>query len=161
APFLSADLVPFSMFCPERILSMLLWLRRWVRRNGFSIASSRRRGQRSRPMLEALETRTLPATFTVSSTADAGAGSLRQAILDANKNPGSDQIIFNLGGGGAQPISPASALPMLAGPVVLDATTQPGFAGTPLIELNGAGAGADGLVLGGSGAVVRGLIINR
>ena len=36
------------------------------------------------PCLEALEDRCLPSTFTVLNTADGGAGSLRQAILDAN-----------------------------------------------------------------------------
>ena len=43
---------------------------------------------------EQLETRALLAVFTVSSTADAGAGSLRQAILDANGAAGADQIVF-------------------------------------------------------------------
>jgi hypothetical protein len=36
-----------------------------------------------------------PQTFTVSSTADAGADTLRQAILDANANPGDDTIVFS------------------------------------------------------------------
>ena len=46
---------------------------------------------------------------------------------------------------------------------MLDATTQPGFAGAPIIELNGAaaGAGADGLTLLGGNSTVRGLVINR
>ncbi len=35
------------------------------------------------------------ATFTVTITNDSGAGSLRQAILDANSNPGSDLISFD------------------------------------------------------------------
>ncbi len=35
------------------------------------------------------------ATFTVTSTADGGVGSLRQAIIDANASPGSDQILFD------------------------------------------------------------------
>src|SRR5437016_14607674 len=34
------------------------------------------------------------ATFTVSNTSDSGAGSLRQAILNANATPGADEIIF-------------------------------------------------------------------
>lgn len=34
------------------------------------------------------------ATYTVSSSADSGAGTLRQAILDANANPGADNIVF-------------------------------------------------------------------
>src|SRR6185295_18383133 len=36
-------------------------------------------------------------TFVVTNTDDAGSGSLRQAILDANANPGSDLITFNIG----------------------------------------------------------------
>jgi hypothetical protein len=36
------------------------------------------------------------ATFTVSNTNNAGAGSLRQAILDANSTPGADIIVFTL-----------------------------------------------------------------
>ena len=37
-------------------------------------------------------------TYTVTSTADSGAGTLRQAILDANANPGADTIAFNITG---------------------------------------------------------------
>ena len=36
------------------------------------------------------------ATFTVTRTADAGSGSLRQALLDANALPGADTILFRL-----------------------------------------------------------------
>src|SRR5262245_41737675 len=46
------------------------------------------------PRLEVLECRTLPSTFTVLDLADSGPGSLRQAVLDANGNPGADQIGF-------------------------------------------------------------------
>ena len=48
------------------------------------------------------------ATFTVTSTSDSGAGSLRQAILDANANPGSDTIVFAIPGSGVQTITAAS-----------------------------------------------------
>jgi hypothetical protein len=41
-----------------------------------------------RPQLEAFEARLLMATFPVLNTADSGAGSLRQAILDANAASG-------------------------------------------------------------------------
>ncbi len=47
-------------------------------------------------------------TYTVTSTADSGAGSLRQAILDANTNPGADTIVFNIVGSGVQTIAPTS-----------------------------------------------------
>src|SRR5262245_23777340 len=47
-----------------------------------------------RPMLEELERRLAPATFLVSNLNDSGGGSLRQAILDANSNPGADLVQF-------------------------------------------------------------------
>ena len=57
-----------------------------------------RRAQRGLE-LEPLEDRQLLATFTVLNTNDAGPGSLRQAILDANATPGLDAINFNIGAG--------------------------------------------------------------
>src|SRR5947207_15931209 len=46
----------------------------------------------------------LACTFTVTNTNDSGAGSLRQAILDANANLGTDSICFSVPGGGVQTI---------------------------------------------------------
>ncbi len=46
------------------------------------------------PRLDVLEDRTLLSTYTVTSLADSGAGSLRQAILDSNAHPGADTIVF-------------------------------------------------------------------
>src|SRR5262245_12432318 len=46
------------------------------------------------PRLEAMEDRTVPSTFTVRNLLDSGAGSLRQAVLDANASPGADLIRF-------------------------------------------------------------------
>lgn len=66
-------------------------------------------------------------TYTVTTTADSGAGSLRQAITDANANAGADDIVFNIPGGGPWSITVSSALPNLTGPTVIDGTTQPGF----------------------------------
>ncbi len=102
------------------------------------------------------------AMFTVSSTNDAGPGSLRQAILDANSNPGLDDIVFNLSGA-ALTISPASALPAITDPVTIDGTTQPGAASPAPVELNGASAGTavDGLRIWAGNSTVRGLVINR
>ncbi|MFL6255865.1 MAG: Calx-beta domain-containing protein, partial [Pyrinomonadaceae bacterium] len=91
--------------------------------------------------------------------------SLREAILTANSTPGQVELItFGIGsGGGQQTISPTSALPSITDPVTIDGTTQLGFSGSPLIELNGAGAGAvtAGLDINASGSTVRGLVINR
>ncbi len=101
-------------------------------------------------------------TFTVTTTAATGTGSLAQAILDANANPGADFIAFDIGTT-AKTITSAVALPEITEAVTLDGTTQPGFAGSPLIELNGssAPAGTTGLVLTAPGSTIRGLVINR
>jgi len=103
------------------------------------------------------------ATLTVTSTADSGAGSLRQAILDANANAGADVIVFAIPGTGVQTISPASAMPEITDPVTIDGTTQSGYAGAPLIELDGAGAGQGvaGLDISAGGTTLRGLAIGR
>lgn len=104
------------------------------------------------------------ATFSVTNTNDSGAGSLRQAIIDANNTTAADTITFSIGSGHQQ-IVPASALPPITQPVTIDGTTQPIFSSAPLIELsgNGAGAGAIGLRITGNGAgsTIKGLIINR
>jgi hypothetical protein len=100
-------------------------------------------------------------TFTVTNTNNSGAGSLRQAIIDSNNNPGADTITFAIGSG-LQTISPSADLPGIIGPVTIDGTTQPGFGGTPIIEINGSGTGSGiGLKVAGGSSVIRGLIVNR
>lgn len=102
-------------------------------------------------------------SFVVTNTNNHGAGSLRQAILDANATAGLDNITFNIPGPGVQTINLLVALPGITDPVAIDATTQPGFAGSPLIELNGAsaGSGANGFMITGGGCTIRGFAINR
>src|SRR5205807_1325987 len=70
-------------------------------------------------------------TFLVTNTGDGGLGSLRQAITDANTQGGTDIIAFRIPGSGIHTIAPTSALPTVADPVVLDATTQPGYSNQP------------------------------
>ncbi len=103
------------------------------------------------------------ATFVVTTTADAGPGSLRQAILDANAAVlPPHNINFAIPGAGVQTIAPLSILPNINVPTIIDGATQPGFAGTPLIEINGANAGAvSGFRVLAGGSTLRGLIINR
>ena len=98
--------------------------------------------------------------------------SLREAILATNSSAnvgGPDRIYFNIASSGVQTINAGStglgALPQITGAVAIDGTTERGFAGTPIVELNGtsAGAGASGLTLaaGSSGSTIEGLVINR
>src|SRR5512133_2661266 len=89
-----------------------------------------------RPQLESLEPRTLAAAFVVTSANDAGPGSLRQAILSANAALGADTVSFAVGVGRVT-IAPLTALPAVTDALTLDASTQPGYAGVPLVELTG------------------------
>jgi len=80
----------------------------------------------------------VPQIFTVTNTADAGAGSLRQAILDANENTGADTIAFNIPGSDSGcnavthvcTIKPTAAnaatWPRVTSPVTIDGYSQPG-----------------------------------
>ncbi|MEP6946149.1 MAG: NosD domain-containing protein, partial [Acidobacteriota bacterium] len=90
-----------------------------------------------------------------------GKCTLRAAIQEANAHAGTDTIQFAIGTG-LQTITPATALPDISESVTIDATTQPGYVGVPLIELNGGmiGSSHDGLyfLLAGN-SIVRGLII--
>jgi hypothetical protein len=65
-------------------------------------------------------------TYTVTTTADSGAGSLRQAITDANANPGPDTVAFSIVGSGVQSIAIVTALPEITSPVTIDGYTQSG-----------------------------------
>ncbi len=124
----------------------------------------RRAGLRGcKPRVEQVEARRLLATFTVLNVADAGPDSLRQAIIDANTAPGLDDIRFNIPGAGPLTIIPLTALPTVSDPVVIDGTTQPGFAGRPVVELNGSSPTffGNGLTISAPGSTVRGLAINR
>ena len=124
-----------------------------------------KKSQPFQPDFHGLEKRMMPTTFMVMNTSDSGAGSLRQAILNSNATPGSNTITFDIGPSGSQQtISPLTALPSITVPVFIDGGSQPGYTGTPLIELDGAsaGSGVSGLVLatGSSSSQVSGLVVS-
>ncbi len=85
--------------------------------------------------------------------------SLREAIELANANPGTDTITFQIPGSGPYIIQPLTVLPTITDPVVLDGTSQTGFPGTPIIQINGGGLAGAGLTLGtgSSGSTVKGM----
>jgi hypothetical protein len=115
--------------------------------------------------------------FTVTNTADSGPGSLRQAISDANANPGPATIAFTIPGTGVHTISPINGLDPITNAITIDGYTQLGSSANTLpngdnavllIELDGEfitgtpyGQFPYGLLVAGSGTIIRGLVINR
>lgn len=91
--------------------------------------------------IEALEERRLLTVFSVGTNADSGAGSLRQAILDANSTPGADTVNFQIGSGAAT-ITLDTPLPAISEQLTIDGCTQPGYAGSPLIWIAGSAGSA-------------------
>ena len=80
-------------------------------------------------------------SFVVNTTADEfgffnGTTSLREAMTSANAHPGPATITFALPAGSTT-IQLLSPLPAIINPLVIDGTSQPGFAGIPLIDLAG------------------------
>jgi titin len=129
------------------------------------------RGRRSarlarsyQPFLERLEDWVLPTTYTVITAADSGTGSLRDMITQANNNPGLDTINFNIPGSGVHVIAvQGNGLPTITDSVILDATTQPGYSATPLIQLDGSSVATNvtGLWISAGGSTVKGLAISH
>ena len=64
--------------------------------------------------------------FNVTTTADSGTGSLREAITCANATPELDTITFDIPTAGPHEIALSTALPTVTAPVILDGTTQSG-----------------------------------
>jgi hypothetical protein len=127
----------------------------------------------------------------VTTTADSGPHSLRDAIAQinadvnpdgssklsfTNADPTRDEIDFAIPGSGMQTIRPATALPIITNPVVLNGGSQTaGFKANDLPN-QGAGAGddavwtitldggqmpADGLTIAAGGSTVEGLVIQN
>ena len=123
------------------------------------------------------------ATVTVNDAGDAsgacattgtGTCTLRDAIAYANAHAGTT-IGFNISGGGVHTIAPGSALPAITAATTIDGFTQPGS----LANTNGPGLGDNSVHRieinfagvppfwgfeisgGGSGTLIRGLVVNR
>ncbi len=113
------------------------------------------------------------ATLTVTTTDDSGPGSLRQAILDANADPGPNLVQFNLPGAGIQTLMLLSPLPDILSPTAIDGYTQLGSHPNTLawdndavllVRLDGirlTNAQSTALTLRANGCLIRGLILVR
>lgn len=108
---------------------------------------------------------------TVSTVLDSGAGSLRQALLDAASAGGVDTIAFSISGSGPHTINPLSALPSVSTSTVIDGYSQSfsrhNFAATGTdadlrIIIDGSAAGiSNGLQLTSGTSIVRGLVLQN
>ncbi len=108
-----------------------------------------------------MEPRQLLSTFVVTNTNDdTNPNSLRWAILQANSSQAASEIQFGIARSGSVKIQLSSPLPALDVPVSIDGTTEPGYVGSPLVEIDGvglSGGGDDGLVIMAGGSTIRGL----
>ncbi|MBE0606319.1 MAG: DUF2341 domain-containing protein [Deltaproteobacteria bacterium] len=125
---------------------------------------------------------------TIANTNNAGQGSLRQFLTNANTLGGDasllqsglvaakENAVFmisngtaaaglraanNYFSGGVATIAPASALPTISTPMVIVAQKQPGWTLAPIVELNGTSLGANAFTLTAGGSTLRGFAVNR
>lgn len=108
------------------------------------------------------------ADFTVINTNNAGPGSLRQAILDANATVERDRVRFDIPGNGSLVINVQSPLPTITNSIEIDGYTQPGSQpntertfdnAVRRIEIHGRRSVAAGLVIRANDSVIRGLAV--
>lgn len=105
------------------------------------------------------------ATLVVTNTSDSGPGSLRQAILSANLSTNVPDVInFSIAGAGPHTISPASALPAVTDPVVINGYSQSGASSNTLASGDDAVVKIvvlESLVIDTTNSAVRGLAIRQ
>ncbi len=106
-------------------------------------------------------------SFTVNSANNADDGtcnpshcSLREAINAANAAPGFNGVYFDIPGAGVHIIETAAGFPAITDSILIDATTQPGWSGTPLIQLRSSSAlSGTALSIRGGSSTVKGFSI--
>ncbi len=110
------------------------------------------------------------ATITVDTNSQAAAGdgacSLREAITAANddsrfdtchRGNGRDTIAFDIAG--SELISITEKLPAITGPAVIDGTTEPDYAGVPIVRIDGGGSVGRGIKAIAHRVEIRGLVV--
>src|SRR5262245_8005190 len=109
-----------------------MWLPSLSNRSGAGRRPASRKRRGLRPCLEVLENRLTPTAFAVTNLNDAGAGSLRQAVLDANSHPGADAINFRSGLKGT--------IRLTTGPLAVTSPTTITGPGAAALTVSGTGA---------------------
>jgi hypothetical protein len=95
--------------------------------------------------------------FVVTNTAAGlNTGSLASAIQRANSGPAGAHITFNIPGPGPFVIQ-APNLTVSGSGIVIDGTSQPGYSGSPIIQLVPGASNTDGFIVTGSGKTIKGL----
>ena len=112
----------------------LLPPRRWFRRETLF---RRRRPARAKERASLRFSVAARPSIVVTSTNDFGAGTLRQAIIDANAAGGGDVIEFDIAGAGPHTLAPTIPMPGISDRTVIDGRSEPDFAGSPVLELDG------------------------
>ncbi|HYK01729.1 MAG TPA: hypothetical protein VE974_08235 [Thermoanaerobaculia bacterium] len=100
----------------------------------------------------------------VTNNMDSGAGSLREAINQANSGACGTpcNITFDILPAGAYTFQLTSRLPNITVPVVIDGDTQDGFTGTPILAIDGAlFTGSLAFELTGGNSTVKGFILQN
>ncbi|MGP0065397.1 MAG: beta strand repeat-containing protein [Isosphaeraceae bacterium] len=108
--------------------------------------------------LEVLESRELLSTFEVTNLHHSGAGSLRQAIVESNAQPGANTIVFDVAGTIRVGRTP---LPAITDTVTIDGSTAPSFAGSPVVTVDFRGTRGLNFASGSDGSVLRSLSLVR
>ena len=112
--------------------------------------------------------KTFASQFVVTNALNTGAGSLRDAITQANGTTAKDTITFAIPGAGPHTITLSTALPTITQPLYIDGSTQAGYVpntalfpnplnGSPMIVLDHNG-GNFITTINGSDVTVRGLV---
>lgn len=94
----------------------------------------------------------------------------RAALEETNANVGIDEIWFSIPtsdpghSGGFFTLTPATVYPDIGSFLSIDASTQPGFSGAPIVILDGSlaaniSSGTDGLLIAGHSVTIRGFVI--
>lgn len=111
------------------------------------------------------------ATFTVTNTNATGAGSLRQAIVDANLTPAADVVQFAIPGTGPHRIRLSTSLPTITQPLTIDGYTQAGASPNTASDIddavirveidgnNGLNPGTVGFAVCAADTLIRGLAL--